>query len=96
MSAPLEPESDAPGELERTLDSVNPEELPADAGEHGRLVGARCTGCGVVRLKRAPPEKATIDEDRRESFRHVCHADGCQKVTWWNILAVRGGEARGD
>lgn len=86
---------DVATDLEVALERVDPGDVPADAGQRGRLVGARCVGCGVVRLKRAPPEKATFDvpPGGRESFKHVCHGQECRGVTWWNILAVRGGES---
>ena len=84
-------ETDPAGELETAVDDVDDRDVPADAGHHGVLVTARCIGCKVVRFKRAPPE--TVEGDRRGSFKHVCHAEECRGATWWNVLAVRGGEA---
>lgn len=61
-----------------------------DAGHVGLPVDARCTGCKIVRAKRANKIQGDPDDG---SFRHICHA--CNRVTWWNVIRILETEPEG-
>ena len=85
-----EPET-ADSALGDAVASVEPDDVPADAGHFGELVTARCVSCKVVRLKRAPAD--VLEGERRESFKHVCHSRDCRGATWWNAIGGQEGDS---
>ena len=66
-------------------DGLEIDDDPAKTGHHGILVTGRCVSCKTVKRKLAP-EEILEDDSEHPSFRHVC--DGCQRVTWYNTIAI--------